>query len=533
MDDLRWWQKGLVYEAYPRSFMDSDGDGIGDLQGVIDRLDYLVWLGVDILWLPPIFPSPMVDAGYDVADYTGIDPMFGSLEVFDRLVAEAHARGLKIVLDLVANHTSDQHPWFRQSRSSRDNPKRAWYLWHDPAPDGGPPNNWISNFGGSAWTWDDASGQYYYHAFAKEQPDLNWRNPEVVEALHQVVRFWLERGVDGFRLDAVSRLIKDDRLRDNPPNPEFRPGQPPDEAQLALYSRDRPEVHDVIRGLRRVVDEYDDRMLIGEMYLPIERLVAYYGETLEGIHLPMNFQLFLRPWGARTIAALVREYEDALPAGAWPSWVLGNHDTRRVASRIGMEQARVAAMLLFTLRGTPFLYYGDEIGMEDLQLDRQEAHDPREKNLPGQGLGRDPARSPMQWDASDNAGFTTGTPWLPVAANASEVNVAAEREDPVSMLTLYRRLIALRKAEPALVAGAVSLLSVSDDIYVFMREYGAHRLLVVLNLGPEPMAVLLPKRDQGAILLSTYLDREGEGVADEIDLRADEGVVVQLAAPEL
>lgn len=532
MADLHWWQEGIVYEAYPRSFMDSDGDGIGDLRGIIGKLDYLAWLGVDILWLPPIFPSPMVDAGYDVADYTGIDPLFGSLATLDRLVSEAHARGLRIVLDFVANHTSDRHPWFQESRSSRDNPKRRWYIWHDPAADGGPPNNWLSNFGGSAWAWDEATGQYYYHAFAREQPDLNWRNPEVVRALHQVLRFWLERGIDGFRVDAVSRLIKDERLRDNPPNPDFRPGQTPDEAQLAIYSRDRPEVHDAIRGIRRVVDAYPDRMLIGEMYLPLERLVAYHGENLEGIHLPMNFQLFLRPWDARTVAGLVREYEDALPVGAWPSWVLGNHDTRRVASRIGPRQARVAAMLILTLRGTPFLYYGDEIGMEDLRVDPQRAHDPREKRLPGQGLGRDPARGPMQWDGSEKAGFTTGAPWLPVAANASRVNVAVEREDPASLLTLYRRLIALRKSEPALVAGTWAPFSVIGDVFVYSRRRGERRLVVALNMGPEPLKVALPNQDRGEILINTHLDREGETVFRDVDLRADEGVVVRLAAAQ-
>jgi alpha-glucosidase len=546
--------------------MDSNGDGIGDLQGIIDKLDYLVWLGVDILWLPPVFPSPMVDGGYDVADYTDIDPVFGTLETFDRLIAEAHGRGLKIVLDFVLNHTSDQHPWFRQSRASRDNPKRDWYIWRDPAPGGGPPtlgkgppNNWLSSFGGSAWAWDEATGQYYYHAFAKEQPDLNWRNPEVVAALHRVLRFWIDRGVDGFRLDAVSRLIKDERLRNNPPSPDFRPGQPPDEAQLLIYSRDRPEVHDVIRGIRRVVDEYPDRMLIGEMHLPMERLVAYHGENLDGIHLPMNFQLFLRPWDARTIAELVRAYEAALPAGAWPSWVLGNHDTRRVASRIGMAQARVAAMLLLTLRGTPFLYYGDEIGMEDVRIDPQDVHDPREKTVPGQGLGRDPARGPMQWerlgDGSENAGFTPAHSgrhdakpggagpraagrWLPVAANPARINVAAQCDDPTSMLTLYRRLIALRKAEPALTAGAWSPLTEtlagtftgSGDGFAYVRRHGERRLLVALNMGPEPIAVPLP--NQGEILLSTHLDREGETVSGAIDLRAHEGVVVRLAAAQ-
>ncbi len=358
-----WWKSAVLYQVYPRSFQDSNGDGIGDLPGITARLPYLAELGVDALWLSPVFASPMADFGYDVSDYTGIDPLFGTMADFDALLHEAHARGLKVLLDFVPNHTSDQHPWFSESRASRNSAKRDWYIWRDGAPGGGPPNNWLSEFGGSAWAFDAKSGQYYYHAFLAAQPDLNWRNAQVRAAMHEVMRFWLGRGVDGFRVDVIWHLIKDAAFRDNPPNPDFRAGDPPHRRQLPLYSADQPEVHDLIRELRGVIDEFPERLLIGEIYLPLDRLVTYYGRELAGVHLPFNFSLLETPWNARAVSQLIDRYESLLPKGAWPNWVLGNHDRPRVASRIGQAQARVAAMLLLTLRGTPTLYYGDEIGL--------------------------------------------------------------------------------------------------------------------------------------------------------------------------
>jgi len=351
---ISWWRKGILYQIYPRSFQDSNGDGIGDLPGIIHRMPYLFDLGVDAVWLSPIFPSPMADFGYDISNYLDVDPIFGTLDDFDTLVAAAHASDLKVILDLVPNHTSDQHPWFIESRGSHDNPKRDWYLWHEPRADGTAPNNWMSEFGGSAWKYDAGTKQYYYHAFLREQPDLNWRNPAVRQAIYDVMRFWLRRGVDGFRVDVLWHLIKDAEFRDNPPNPNFRPGRPPHEALLPLYTTDRPEILDVVTEMRRVVDEFRDRVLIGEIYLPVDRLVAYYGRELSGAHLPFNFALLSAPWNARAIAKLIDDYESALPADAWPNWVLGNHDRPRVASRVGQPQARVAAMLLLTLRGTPY-----------------------------------------------------------------------------------------------------------------------------------------------------------------------------------
>jgi len=406
--------------------MDSNGDGVGDLAGISGKLDYLQWLGVDALWISPIFPSPMADFGYDISDYIDIDPLFGTLAEFDALLAEAHRRGLKVLLDYVPNHTSDRHPWFIEARAGRLSPKRDWYIWRDPAPDGGPPNNWRSNFGGSAWQWDEDSGQYYYHAFLKEQPDLNWRNPQVRAAMLEVLRFWLERGVDGFRVDVMHHIIKDSEFRDNPPNPDYRPGMSPYRELLATYSTDRPEVHEIVEQMRRVVEDYDDRMLVGEIYLPVERLVTYYGASGNGAHLPFNFQLISLPWDARAISAAMERYYALLPGNAWPNWVLGNHDKPRIASRIGAAQARVAAMLLLTLRGTPTLYYGDEIGMEDVPISATQVRDPYEKNVPGLGLGRDPERTPMQWDASPHAGFSRADPWLPVGTSYRSVNVAAQ-----------------------------------------------------------------------------------------------------------
>jgi alpha-glucosidase len=530
MTDLHlWWQRGIVYQIYPRSFMDSNGDGVGDLPGITSKLDYLAWLGVDAVWLSPIFPSPMADFGYDVTDYTGIHPMFGTLADFDILVAAAHARGLKVLLDFVPNHSSDQHPWFVESRSSRDNPRRDWYIWRDPGADGGPPNNWVANFGGSAWEYDPTTGQYYYHAYLKEQPDLNWRNPQVQAAMLDALRFWLDRGVDGFRVDALRQLIKDDQLRDNPPNPAWQPGQDPYRSQLQTYNTDLPEVQDIVLMMRRVLDQYDDRVLIGELYLPIERLVVYYGLDGMGCHLPFNFHLILTPWNARQIAALIDAYEAALPPGGWPNWVLGNHDQHRLASRVGVGQARVAAMLLLTLRGTPTLYYGDELGMRDVAIPPELVQDPWEKQVPGLGLGRDPERTPMQWDASLSAGFTTGAPWLPIAEDYTTINATAERGNPTSMLALYKRLIDLRRSEPALSVGSYMPMAASGDLLAYVREAGGRRFLVALNLGPQPQSLALADTlAHGRVALSSHLDREGEAIGSVISLRSDEAVIVEL-----
>jgi alpha-glucosidase len=519
-----WWKRGIVYQVYPRSFQDTNADGIGDLDGIRCRLDHLKWLQVDAIWISPVYPSPMADFGYDVADYCGIDPIFGTLADFDRLIDEAHARGLRLILDFVPNHTSDQHPWFVESRACRDNPKRDWYIWRDGKPDGSPPNNWISNFGGPAWTFDEASGQYYYHAFLSKQPDLNWRNPALREAMHNVLRFWLDRGVDGFRVDVIWHLIKDANLRDNPPNPGWTAGEREIGRLLQVNSADQPEIHEIVAAMRRVLDEYDERVLIGEIYLPVERLVAYYGSDLSGAHLPFNFALINAPWEAEAIAKLVDEYEAALPRGGWPNWVLDNHDQPRIATRIGEAQARVAAMLLMTLRGTPTMYYGDEIGLQNVPIPPQRVQDPWERNEPGLGLGRDPCRTPMQWSAESNAGFSDGEPWLPLSADHKMRNVEMLRNDPRSILTLYRRLIALRREHLALGIGDYVPGGIEGDVLWFERRHGDTRLIVALNFGHEASAVRLP--GDARVLLSTYLDREDGPVRSELALRSDEGIIL-------
>lgn len=529
-----WWQSGVIYQIYPRSFQDSNGDGIGDLPGITRRLGYLAELGADAIWISPIYPSPMADFGYDVSDYSDVDPRFGTLADFDDLLTQSHALGLKILLDFVPNHTSDRHPWFAESRSSRSSPKRDWYLWRDPAAGGGPPNNWISDFGGSAWEWDEASGQYYYHAFLKQQPDLDWRNPAVQAAMHDVLRFWLDRGVDGFRIDVLWHLIKAAHFPDNPPNPAYTPALGEMDRLLQLHSTDQPEVHGIAAGMRALADEYQaagrgERLLIGEIYLPVERLMRYYGEERPGVHLPGNFQLIAAPWQARSLAALIAAYEAALPPGAWPNWVLGNHDRPRVATRLGESQARVAAMLLLTLRGTPTLYYGDELGLSDVPIPADRVQDPRELRQPGKGLGRDPVRTPMPWDDSAHAGFSTAAPWLLLNADWPARNVERQSAEPGSMLALHRQLLAARRAHPALAIGDFALLDAEGDILAYERRHGGERLIVALNLGTRPQRLALPTWAHGGRpLLSTLADLTPvQDVA--LLLGPNEGVILTLA----
>ncbi|MBR0718035.1 alpha-amylase family glycosyl hydrolase [Bradyrhizobium liaoningense] len=522
-----WWRDGIFYQIYPRSFQDSDGDGVGDLTGILRRLPYVKSLGVDAIWLSPIFPSPMADFGYDISDYTGIDPLFGTMADFDALLSAAHEHGLKLILDLVPNHTSDQHPWFVESRSSRDNPKRDWYIWRDGKENGSPPNNWVSEFGGSAWQFDEATGQYYYHAFLAQQPDLNWRNPQVREAIYDVMRFWLEKGVDGFRVDVIWHLIKDTEFRDNPQNPHYVEGRPPHEKILTQYSTDQPEVHEVIAEMRRVTDAYRARVLIGEIYLPLHRLMAYYGNDLTGAQMPFNFALLSTFWSARAIETIIEDYEKALPKGAWPNWVLGNHDRPRVASRVGSEQARVAAMLLLTLRGTPTLYYGDEIGMRQVTIAPEDVRDPFEKNVPGIGVGRDGCRTPMQWDSSPCAGFSGVKPWLSLPEIHVHENVVNLEADAFSILNLYKRLIAFRKQCPPLVSGTYRPIAAQGDLLIYCRESDGEAVTVALNLGAEPVALTTSTIGVcSKILLSTYLDREDERLEGVLDLRGSEGVII-------
>jgi alpha-glucosidase len=526
-----WWQTGVIYQIYPRSFQDANGDGVGDIKGIERRLDYLVDLGVDAIWISPIYPSPMADFGYDVSDYRDVDPLFGTLADFDHLLAKAHARGLRILLDLVPNHTSDQHAWFIESRASLGNPKREWYIWRDPGRDGGPPNNWISDFGGSAWEWDEATGQYYYHAFLKEQPDLNWRNPDVRTAMYEMIRFWLDRGVDGFRIDVLWHMVKAADFPDNPLNDSWQPSMGEMVRVLQLHSTDQPEVHEIAAEMRAIADGYAtagtaERVLIGEIYLPLDRLIRYYGEDRRGVHLPANFQLINAPWEARTLATLIADYEAALPLDAWPNWVLGNHDRPRVATRRGPAQARVAAMLLLTLRGTPTLYYGDEIGLTDVTIPPALVQDPRELREPGLGLGRDPVRSPMPWDGGTGAGFSTAAPWLPLNSDWPVRNVGRQTTDVSSILILYRRLLAARRAYPALSAGGFRLLDTVGNVLAYERRRGLERLVVALNLGASPQHLILPEWAGAFRLVLSTVDDSVSIRSGALSLRADEGVIL-------
>jgi alpha-glucosidase len=535
-----WWQMTVIYQIYVRSFQDTNGDGIGDLKGIERRLDYLADLGAGAIWISPIYPSPMADFGYDVADYCDVDARFGVLADFDDLIAQAHARGLKVLLDFVPNHTSDQHPWFVESRSSRDNPKRDWYIWRDPGPNGGPPNNWVSDFGGSAWEWDKATGQYYYHAFLSEQADLNWRNPAVRMAMYDVMRFWFDRGVDGFRIDVLWHMIKAADFADNPRNPAYRPAMGDMHRVLQFNSTDQPEVHGIAAEMRAIADSYGasgrgERVLIGEVYLPVDRLMHYYGRERAGVHLPFNFQLIDAQWEARSLATLIVNYEAALPPGAWPNWVLGNHDRSRIATKLGQAQARVAAMLLLTLRGTPTLYYGDELGLSDVAIPPTLVQDPRELREPGFKLGRDPVRTPMPWDDNENAGFTTTQPWLPMNADWPTRNVARMADDPHSILTLYSRLLATRRAHQALSIGEFAMLDADGDVLAYERRVGAgrgfdtERLIIALNLGGRSQGLKLPDwAGDCRSLLSTseYAALIADGA---LLLRGHEGVILSAA----
>jgi len=525
--ELKWWQRGIIYQIYPRSFQDSDSDGVGDLSGVTARLPYLASLGVEAVWLSPIFTSPMRDFGYDVADYCEIDPLFGTLEDFDALVARAHGLGLKVMLDYVPNHSSSDHAWFQEALKGKESPRRDWYMWRDPAPDGGPPNNWKSFFGGPAWTLDGASGQYYLHQFLPSQPELNWRNPDVREAMAEVLRFWMRRGVDGFRVDVIWLLAKDERFLDEPVNPNWKPGEPEHWSLEHIYTQDQPETHEYIREMRAVLDEFDDRMMVGEIYLPVEKLLPYAGTSdAQMVHLPFNFHLIGMPWRAEQIRTFVDSYDAAcMRVGSWPNWVLGNHDQHRFKTRVGAAQYRVAQTLLLTLRGTPTVYYGDEIGMQNVPVPFERMVDPAGLQQPDvPTASRDPERTPMQWDSTQNAGFTAPgvVPWLPLADDADRVNVQVQEADTHSDLNFFRALITLRREHPALVGGDYhSLESGHPDVFIFERTLEGERLVVLLNFGGETRP--LEGVADGETLLSSLNDTPASGA----DLRPNEARIVQ------
>jgi len=540
-DEFIWWQRGVIYQVYPRSFMDSNGDGVGDLAGITSRLDYLAdTLGVDTIWLSPFYPSPMADFGYDVMDYTGVDPIFGDLAAFDELVRQAHRRDLKVIIDIVPNHSSDRHPWFVESRASRSSPKRDWYVWADARPDGSPPNNWLSVFAGPAWEWDALTGQYYLHSFLKEQPDLNWRNPQLKAAMLDVLRSWLERGVDGFRIDVAHFIMKDPLLRDNPvkstATQSFHKPMGEYDTLEHIYDNNHPDAHAVYRDIRQLLDAYSvqrPRVSIGEIHIfDWKRWAAYYGAQLDEIHMPFNFNLLRIPWQAPAIRDMVDALEAALPDGAWPNYVLGNHDEIRLASRIGPQGARQAALLLLTLRGTPTLYYGDEIGMKNVDIPLELQQDPWGKRVPG--LGRDGCRTPMQWDDNPYGGFSPAGgrgPWLPLAEDYHQVNVQRQLEQPDSILNLYRRLLALRKASAALQAGDYQPLDLAPEVcFAYLRTLpGQTGYLTAINFSPTEITLEYPNMATGNLVLSTFLDRREPLKFSKLTLRPYEGVLIELA----
>jgi len=534
MNSSPWWQSAVIYQIYLRSFQDTDGDGIGDLAGVIQRLDYLEWLGIDVVWLTPFFPSPMADFGYDVSDHQDVDPTFGKLADLERLIKLLHERNIKVLIDFVAAHTSDQHQWFIESRRSRASEKRNWYIWKDPAADGGPPNNWIGRFDGrSAWEWDEATRQYYLHSFLKEQPDINWRDPKCETAMLNVLDFWLKKGVDGFRVDAAYRAYKDPGFRDNPTNSDWQLGMEPSDRLHEVYNKNVPDIHDFNKLVRKFVDARGDYLLIAELYKPLELIVKHHGNNDE-FHLPLNSELMSSDlsWQATELASIVERYEQLLPPGAWPNWSLGNHDKHRVASRVGLEQARVGMMLLLTLRGTPTIYYGDEIGMEDGWIPEEQIQDPWEIQSPGIGVGRDPERTPMLWDDGAHAGFCPGSvlPWLPISMDYRNNNVERQKRNPRSFLSFTRALLALRNYHSSLQLGDYQSLYSPEDILCYRRNYGYEELIIALNLGSDYHEWMLPEewRQKATVLLSTSMDRQGGRLRNNLQLRPNEGVILGL-----
>lgn len=503
-----WWRSSVIYQIYPRSFGDANGDGVGDLEGVRQHLDHLAWLGIDAVWLSPFYRSPMADFGYDVADFCDVDPLFGDLATFNRLLADAHERGIRIIVDLVPNHTSDQHEWFQASRRSREDPKRDWYVWRDGRGPGVPPNNWLGAFieGGPAWTFDEATGQWYLHQFLPQQPDLNWHNPEVVDAMEGVMRFWLDNGVDGFRIDVVHCIGRD---------PAYPDDEPPWSELPHCASNEHPSTHDHIRRMRALAGAYDgDRVLIGETALPGTRWVApYYGHGDE-LHLAFNFAATHAPWDAlawrRRITRLVEELD---PRAAWPSWVLSNHDIPRHRTRYGGSEARAraAAVALLTLRGTPFLYAGEELGLDDAVVPADRVVDPG---------GRDGCRAPIPWDTSSGHGWGD-PPWLPFPPEATSRSVAAQRGDAGSILHLYRRLLDARRASVALRLGDLELLDTPPGTLAWRRTAGPDERLTALNMGDDEVDLQLT----GTVEVAS--DGHGEGEPFQGTLAPDTAVVLR------
>ncbi|MBM4236035.1 MAG: DUF3459 domain-containing protein [Firmicutes bacterium] len=555
-----WWKRAVFYQIYPRSYKDSNHDGIGDLPGIIAQLDYLndgtdQSLGIDAIWFSPFFTSPDHDFGYDVADYCDIDPRYGTLEDFDRLLEEAHKREIRVMLDLVVNHTSDQHPWFMESRSSRDNPKRDWYIWKEGRGKGNrPPNNWRNNFFGRAWNFDQLTGQYYLHSFLKEQPDLNWENQAVREAVGNVIRFWLDRGVDGFRLDVAHIYCKDQQFRDNPsllrglnrvgglapadrlPLANIMKKLSLPELQVRKYNQHMPETHNVLKEFRRIYDSYPAVTSVGEIVADDPELIAsYYGSNNDELHMNFYFELLQCRWKAGAFRRCIELWEKTLPAGAWPAYTLSNHDVVRALSRYGHDRdadkrARLLALMLLTLRGTPFVYYGEEIGMKEALLPKEKLKDPIGVKWYPLHRGRDGCRTPMQWKAGCGAGFSTAETWLPLGPELEQRNVQKQQSDSHSLLNLYKQLIWLRKTLPALYEGSYRSITdgIAEDCYCYLRQAEDQALVICLNFSSQQRQIILSDLGQPQLLFSTSPATAKGGIGQSLTLQPYEGCLYAL-----
>lgn len=521
------WGNRIIYQVYPRSFKDSNADGIGDIPGIIEKLDYLRDLGIDAIWLSPVYRSPMRDFGYDISDYRDIDPLFGTLSDFDNLINKSHKKNIKVLMDFVPNHTSIEHSWFKESRSSKDNPKRNWYIWRPPKKNGKEPNNWLSQFGGSVWEKDSQTEEYYLHTFDVSQPDLNWRNPEVVSEMLQVMRYWMKRGVDGFRVDVAYYLFKDPFFRDEPYNPAYLPErQMPYDSLLHAYTVALPETLHMLKKFNNVINEFNDRFIVCEVYTFLHEIINLYQIVDHQSFAPFNFSFISLPWDASVQKKYIDEFDLLVGNDYFPTYVLGNHDKPRIVSRLGVDAARTAALLQLTLRGIPFIYYGEELGMKNMDIPEEEMKDPQAINMRGMNFGRDPQRTPMQWDNTRFGGFSKVMPWLPLGHATGEKNVAFEVNDPKSFLNLYKTLIKLRKNRISLADGDyIPLDIVNNNVLGFMRKKGNETSLILANFSAEEQMVAPPKGAWKTIL-STKLDIYERDEKKEIVLRPFEGIIL-------
>ncbi len=535
MEPWIWWKHGVIYHIYPRSFQDSDGDGIGDIRGIIRRLGYLSELGVDGIWISPMYKSPMVDFGYDVSGYREIDPVFGTLDDFRELLEKAHEAGIRIILDMILNHTSDQHPWFIESSSSLYNPKRNWYIWHAGIM-GSQPNNWKSAVGGSAWKFDVNTGEYYLHSFFEEQPDLNWRDPELPGVFFEEMKFWLDMGVDGFRLDVINLIAKDKKFRNNP----IFLGIPA--LQQHVYTRNRKRSVTIVKKLREMLDQYESRVGIGEIYTEppgnANTAARYLAKGNNGIHLAFDFSLIFSRWNAHSYFNSIQTWYKSLPEDGWPCNVMSNHDLLRSIDRFPWrasreEKAKVAAVMLLTLRGTPFIYYGEEIGMHNTYIARRKIQDPLGKRYWPIFSGRDKARTPMQWNPETNSGFTTGIPWLPLNRDNRSRNVRMQEGDPASLLNLYRNLIRLRRGSDALQQGSWHPVSNGKQgILAYFRNIESERILVILNFTGRHKRFSIMEHAYGLVLLSTHRSKDEYSYFQNMEISPFEATICLVSEEE-